>query len=257
MSRPLPSGDPVQLGPYRLSARLAETSAGVVYLGVDAEGRQASVAVLNRGAAGDAAARDRFRAAIEAAWPRSGRAGEGDGEAAPVVAAQPDGAAPWVATRYDADRPDRVGAERFLDSVVLRGSFGGRWNGRRRGPQFQPYWLGAGEPAVGEAVSSAPVGVVSGARRSDRPLVAAIVTLVAVLVLLGLLLLVLFACQPRVGEPPVAPPDPPSPSLSPPLVPPPTEAPRPSPSATSPSPSPSSPSPGPSDGGEGEDGGPV
>ncbi|GLZ11830.1 hypothetical protein Acsp04_20650 [Actinomadura sp. NBRC 104425] len=233
---------------------MAETSAGVVYLGVDAEGRQASVAVLNRGAAGDAAARDRFRAAIEAAWPGSGaQAGEGDGDAAPVVAAQPDGVAPWVATRYDADRPDRVGAERFLDSVLLRGSFGGRWNGRRRGPQFQPYWLGAGEPALGQ-VSAGPVGVVPG-RRSDRPLVAAIVTLVAVLGLLGLLLVVLFACQPRVSEPPVAPQDPPSPSVSPSLVPPPTEAPRPSPSATSPSPS--SPSPGPSDGGEGEDGGPV
>ncbi|GLW66377.1 hypothetical protein Arub01_46210 [Actinomadura rubrobrunea] len=249
-----------------MSARLTETSAGIVYLGVDAEGRQASVAVLNRGAAGDAAARDRFRAAIEAAWPRSGvgagavgGAGRSDGEAegedaAPVVAAQPDGPTPWVATRYDADRPDRVGAERFLDSVLLRGAFQGRWNGRRRGPQFLPYWLGAREPAV----ASGPVRFVPVPVRSDRGLIAALLTLAAVLLLLGLLMVVLFACQPRVSAPPSPPPEPPSPSVSPPVVPPPlSPRPSPSPSSPSPSPSPSGPSSGPTDGGEGEDGGPV
>ncbi|MEV4258344.1 hypothetical protein AB0J52_34755, partial [Spirillospora sp. NPDC049652] len=64
MSRPMPSGDPVRLGPFRLTARLTENAAGIVYLAVDDEGRRASVAVLSRDAAEDAAARDRFRAAI-------------------------------------------------------------------------------------------------------------------------------------------------------------------------------------------------
>lgn len=77
------------------------------------------------------------------------QAGKGDGEVAP-----------WVAARYDTDRPDRVGAERSLDSAVLRGAFVGRWSGRRQGPRFQPYW-----PGAGEATSAGPVG----ARRPDRP----------------------------------------------------------------------------------------
>ncbi|MFC6937390.1 hypothetical protein ACFQHO_48705 [Actinomadura yumaensis] len=152
MSRPLPPGDPAQLGPFRLSARLSETPAGIVYLGVDGAGRRASVAVLTRGAAGDAAARDRFRAAIAAAVPRTGREPDvGPGDPAPVVAALLEGPAPWVATSYESER---VGAERFLDSVALQGalqgSFLGRFGrgGRRHGPQFQPYWLGSGEPAL-------------------------------------------------------------------------------------------------------------
>ncbi|XVQ07540.1 hypothetical protein ACQP1W_33755 [Spirillospora sp. CA-255316] len=259
MSRPLPPGDPVRLGPYRLSARLSESTAGIVYLGVDDAGRRASVAVLNRGAAGDAAARDRFRAAITSAIPGPGRPPRlGPEDPAPVVAAQPDGPAPWVATSYDADRTERAGAERFLDSVVLAGSFRGRWKGRRRGPQFQPYWLGSGEPALERPpVAFAPVGPAV-QERPERGLVAALLTLAGILAVLALLMLLLFACQPKATEPPPPPPDPPSQPLRPPPTPPtqPRPSQSPSPVPTTPTPSPSLPTPSPSDG-EGDDGGPL
>jgi hypothetical protein len=71
---------------------LSQTPAGITYLGTDPAGRQVCVAVMTRGAAEDAAARDRFRAAIIGADP---------GHPVPVLAAEPDGPAPWVATAYD------------------------------------------------------------------------------------------------------------------------------------------------------------
>src|SRR5437868_711469 len=182
MSRPLPPSDPAQLGPYRLSARLSETPAGIVFLGVDGEGRRASVAVLNRGAAGDAAARGRFRAAINAAVPGPGGVpGVVPGGAAPVVAAQPDGPAPWVATAYEAER---AGAERFLEPVLLEGVFRGR-----RGPGFQPYWLGSGEPALDRPLERPGSGLgVVGERTPERNMVAAVLSLAAVLLVLALLM---------------------------------------------------------------------
>jgi hypothetical protein len=251
MSRPLPPGDPDHLGPYRLSARLAETPAGIVYLGEDHAGGRASVAVLNRGAAADAAARDRFRAAITAALPGPGRPPEFSPEGpAPVVAAQPQGPAPWVAVLYDVDRPDREGAERFLDSVLLEGAFRGRWTvGRRRGPQFQPYWLGADTPALERP--PAPQPPPAPPERQERGLVAAILTLAAVLAVVALLMLVLFACQPEVKDPPPQPPEPtgqttvPSPTPR-------SSTPRPTPSPTTPSPPPGTPPPD-----DGGGGGPV
>ncbi|SFO77472.1 hypothetical protein SAMN04489713_109241 [Actinomadura madurae] len=251
MSRPLPPGDPAQLGPFRLSARLSESAAGIVFLGVDGEGRRASVAVLNQGAAGDAAARDRFRAAINAAVPGPGRPVGDAGGAAPVVAAQPDGPAPWVATLYESDR---AGAERFLEPVVFQGSGRAWWGGRRRGPQFQPYWLGSGEPALERP---RPVGVPGpvGERPPERNLVAAVLALAAVLAVLALLMGLLFACQPAAEEPPPPPPEP-TPTFQQP-----SRSPTPSPTSPTPSPSqppssPGTPSPSPSGTG-GDDGAPL
>lgn len=214
MSRPLPHGDPTHLGPFQVTARLSETPAGITFLGVDGQGRQVSVAVLTRAAAGDAAARDRFRAAIVGA----------DRDAtAPVVAAEPDGPTPWVATVHE---PNAPGAERFLDPVLLTGASRGRWAGRLRGPQFQPYWMGSGsrEPAVAAPPSYGPAGDAD--RPVERGLVAAILMLAALLAVLLLLLSMLFACQP---EPP-----PPSPTFFP------------SPTFEQPTPSPVEPTPSPS-----------
>ncbi|MCP2343294.1 hypothetical protein [Actinomadura rupiterrae] len=298
MSRPLPSGDPVRLGPFRLTARLTETAAGIVYLAVDDDGRRASLAVLSRDAAEDAAARDRFRAAILAALPSPehgrtpgrpysrtpgpssgtpagqtpppgvpggsgapgapgaagvpggggtgpgvpgaaastltetgtgtgqdagagqgrpqfaapdgipGADGPGGGGVAEVLAAQPDGPAPWVATAYDGRS---TGAERFLEPVVPHGALRGRWGGiRRRGPLFQPYWSGNGEPALAPrpgtgAGAAAPLPV---EQPPERSLVAAILTLAGVLAVLAVLLVVLFACQPDVKNPPPQPSEP-------------------------------------------------
>ncbi|WP_433461353.1 hypothetical protein [Spirillospora sp. CA-128828] len=252
MSRPLPPGDPAQLGPFRLSARLSESAAGIVFLGVDGAGRRASVAVLNRGAAGDAAARDRFRAAINAAVPAPGRpVGDAQaGGAAPVVAAQPDGPAPWVATLYEADR---AGAERFLEPVLFQGAERAWWGGRRRGPQFQPYWLGSGEPALEQPRPPGVPGPV-GEGPPERNLVAAVVGLAVALLLVALLMGVLFACEPVAKEPPPPPPEP-TPSSRVPSQPPVPTTPSPSPSQP-PSSSPGSPSPSPSGSG-GDDGAPL
>src|SRR5690606_37654127 len=97
---------------------------------------------------------------------------------APVVAAQPDGSTPWVATAYEADRP---GAERFLEPGMFRGPGRSWWGGRRRGPQFQPYWLGSGEPALERP--GPPPGPVPPGREGppERSLVAVILGLVALL----------------------------------------------------------------------------
>jgi hypothetical protein len=217
MSRSLPAEDPTRLGPYELSGRLAETTAGIVYSGIDPHGRQISLAVLNQGAAEDAAARDRFRAAILAeplyTDPPSGTAA--------IVGAEPEGPTPWVATLYE---PGARGAERFLASVVLDGQHRPTPATRRRGPLFQPYWLGSRDPALTQIRSLRDPA-------RDRGIIATILTVAALLVLVALLLLLLFACQPTQPTPPPPSPSPasPTPSRS-------TQSPSPTPSPRSPSP---------------------
>jgi hypothetical protein len=191
MSSPLPYGDPARLGPFQLTARLGETPAGITYLGIDPAGRQVSVAVMTRGAAEDAAARDRFRAAI---------LGAGRGGPAPVVAAEPDGPAPWVATAYE---PGGPGAERFLDPVLLGATSGGPPAEGHRGPQFRPYWFGSREPAVAVPDKVPAGGPAPDDGRLRRGLVATILSLVAVLALLLVLMSLLYACRPMAVPPPV------------------------------------------------------
>lgn len=259
MSRPLPDGDPTQVGPFRLTARLEESAAGVVYLAVDEGGRSVSLAVLTKGAAEDAAARDRFSAAVRAAMPSQGVPGVPLSVWAPaearrpegeprVVAAQPDGSAPWVAVGYE---PGRPGAGRFLDAVLFTGSFRDRWVGGRRGPQFQPYWAGSRELAAVATAAPRTAGEAGpvGPGPVPRSLASAVVGLAGMLVILAVLLAVLFACRPVAKEPPPPPPTdvPSSREVSP----------RPSPSRT-PSPSPSrSLSPRPSPSGSPDEGAPA
>ncbi|MFC6404632.1 hypothetical protein [Planobispora longispora] len=151
MATPLQYGDPPLLGPFVLQARLRVGPAGLVYLGQGPDGRAVSVAVLTKGAAQDPAARDRFVTAIrEAAAGRNGvrgwmtrasRSRTAVIDAAPQVLAMGGGTAPWVATPYE---PDRVGAERFLEPVLVRGTL----IGERHGPDFAPHWLGDRMPAL-------------------------------------------------------------------------------------------------------------
>jgi hypothetical protein len=219
MSRSVPTQDPSRLGPFQLSGRLAETPAGIVYGGVDPHGRQISLAVLNQGAAQDAAARDRFRAAILAEPLYT----DPPADTAAIVGAEPEGPTPWVATLRE---PGTRGAERFLAAVVLDGWPAPRVSPatRRRGPLFQPHWLGSRDPALSPAVGGRDPA-------RDRRAIAAIMTVAALLVLVALLLLLLFACQPAATPPPPPPPSPVSPTPS-----------RSTPSG-SPSPTPRSPSP--------------
>jgi hypothetical protein len=214
MPSPLQPDDPTRLGPFRLTARLHESAAGIVYLGTDVSGRQVSVALLTTAAAGDAAARDRFRSAITGAG-RTARPGD-----APIVAAQPDGATPWVATSH---QEGQAGAERFFEAVMLRRGLGPAL--RRRGPQFQPYWAsGASGPAVQGAAGS------GGRVAETRTLAYSVLSLAALLLVLAALAVVLFQCEPKLPDPP--PPTPPPIETIP-------ATPAPAPSSSSPSPVPS------------------
>ncbi|MBB2913690.1 hypothetical protein FHS43_004999 [Streptosporangium becharense] len=159
MATPLQFGDPPQLGPFLLQARLRVGPAGLVYLGRAPDGRAVSVAVLTKGAALDPAARDRFVTGVrEATAGRSGvrgwvaRATRGRTavvDATPQVLAMDGGSAPWVVTPYE---PGRAGAERFLEPVLVSGTL----IGERHGPDFAPHWVGDRSPALPAPPAPAP-----------------------------------------------------------------------------------------------------
>ncbi|WP_245646679.1 hypothetical protein [Microtetraspora niveoalba] len=212
MATPLQYGDPPRLGPFVLQARLLTAPAGLVYLGQGPDGRVVSVAVLTRGAALDAAARDRFVTAITDAERHAGRRG------APAVLAMDGGPAPWVAVPY---APGGVGAERFLEPVMVSGML----LGDRNGPDFVPFWLGDRDPALPAPAPPGPPPVAT--RRSVGLAAALLATLVTLMVVMMLLLLF----RPEGDQQPSRP------------LPPPVVVPTPPPTPASPRPGDQSPTP--------------
>ncbi|MFC4007036.1 hypothetical protein ACFOY2_07390 [Nonomuraea purpurea] len=229
VASPLQYGDPPRLGPYVVQARLQTAPAGFVYLGQAPDGRAVSLAVLTRGAALDAAARERFLAAArEAVGERSGvrawlgRAGRSRGsviEGAPEVLDLADGPAPWVAVPY---LPGRPGAERFLEPVMVGGTF----IGEAHGPDFVPYWLTDRAPAL-----PSPARRRNPATETRKRVLMAALALVLLLMLVTAILLLLLLGrresepQPRQLPPTVFVPTPPPTPQSP--------EPQPSPSVSS------------------------
>ncbi|WP_237110469.1 hypothetical protein [Nonomuraea sp. MG754425] len=214
VASPLQYGDPPRLGPYVVQARLHTAPAGFVYLGQAPDGRAVSLAVLTRGAAFDAAARDRFITAVREAgsrdrqgrrgWlARPGRARGAVLEGAPEVLAFTGGGAPWVAVPY---APGRPGAERFLEPVMVGGTF----IGAAHGPDFVPYWLTDRAPALpGPARQRRPL-----TETRKRVLLAALALVLLLLLVTSILLLLLFGRgdsepQPRQLPPTVFVPTPP------------------------------------------------
>lgn len=114
--RPLGTGDPIRLGPYRLLGVLGEGGMGKVYVGQDHAGTVAAVKVLRPELAHDTGLAQRFvREALAAAAVRS------PGVAA-VLGAQTEGGRPWIATEFLAGPTldqvvDRLGP---LDDAALR-----------------------------------------------------------------------------------------------------------------------------------------
>ncbi|MEU5536541.1 PQQ-binding-like beta-propeller repeat protein [Streptomyces sp. NPDC020362] len=114
--RPLGTGDPIRLGPYRLLGVLGEGGMGKVYVGQDHAGTVAAVKVLRPELAHDTGLAQRFvREALAAAAVSS------PGVAA-VLGAQTEGGRPWIATEFLAGPTldqivDRLGA---LDDAGLR-----------------------------------------------------------------------------------------------------------------------------------------
>jgi outer membrane protein assembly factor BamB len=92
--KPLGTGDPIRLGPYRLLGVLGEGGMGKVYVGQDHAGTVAAVKVLRPELAHDTGLAQRFvREALAAAAVRS------PGVAA-VLGAQTEGGRPWIATEF-------------------------------------------------------------------------------------------------------------------------------------------------------------
>jgi serine/threonine protein kinase len=105
---PLTYDDPVQLGAYRLTARLGSGGMGTVYLARSAGGRTVALKTMHAGIAADADFRSRFRLEIDAARIIGGHHG------ATVVNADPLAETPWLATEYVLGPP-------LDDAVTLSG----------------------------------------------------------------------------------------------------------------------------------------
>jgi eukaryotic-like serine/threonine-protein kinase len=94
MWRDLQPDDPGQIGPYRLRAVLGAGGMGRVFLGASAEGQLAAVKVIRADLATDPEFRARFRREVTVARKVSGRF------TVPLIGADADGPAPWLATAY-------------------------------------------------------------------------------------------------------------------------------------------------------------
>ncbi|OII59788.1 hypothetical protein BJP40_12655 [Streptomyces sp. CC53] len=90
----LGAGDPREVGPYRLLARLGAGGMGAVYLGRSSGGRTVAVKVVRPDLALDGPFRERFQREVAAARLVSGAF------TAPVVDADTDAEVPWMATAF-------------------------------------------------------------------------------------------------------------------------------------------------------------
>ncbi|WAP58664.1 serine/threonine-protein kinase [Streptomyces sp. S465] len=113
---PLGTGDPLRLGPYRLTGVLGAGGMGQVYLGRDSEGRTAAVKVLRPELAHDPQMARRFLREAHAA-----QAVRGEGVAR-VLAARTEGGRPWIATEFLAGPTLDQAVERYgaLDEPAVR-----------------------------------------------------------------------------------------------------------------------------------------
>ncbi|MFE3905164.1 PQQ-binding-like beta-propeller repeat protein [Streptomyces sp. NPDC059153] len=92
--KPLESGDPIRLGPYRILAVLGEGGMGKVYVGQDGEGHAAAVKVLHPHLAHDEKLTQRFVREAQMARAVTG------GAVAGVLDARMEGGRPWIATEF-------------------------------------------------------------------------------------------------------------------------------------------------------------
>ncbi|WP_244950219.1 ABC transporter substrate-binding protein [Streptomyces griseofuscus] len=92
--RPLTAQDPVSVGGHRLLARIGAGGMGVVHLARSEGGALAALKVIRAEHAADPGFRARFRREAQAAARVDGR------WTAPVTAADPEAAEPWIATAF-------------------------------------------------------------------------------------------------------------------------------------------------------------
>ncbi|MEV6396457.1 protein kinase [Streptomyces sp. NPDC051907] len=116
MLSPLTHDDPVQIGAYRLLARLGSGGMGTVYLARSGGGRTVALKTMHARIATDPAFRTRFRLETDAARIIGGHHG------ATVVDADPLADTPWLATDYVLGPPldDAVALSGPLPETTIR-----------------------------------------------------------------------------------------------------------------------------------------
>ncbi|MGW8397523.1 protein kinase domain-containing protein [Streptomyces lydicus] len=92
--KPLGTGDPLRLGPYRLLGVLGEGGMGKVYVGQDGEGTVAAVKVLRPELTGEANLARRFVREAQAATAVTSKG------VARVLGTDTEGGRPWIATEF-------------------------------------------------------------------------------------------------------------------------------------------------------------
>ncbi|MFG3116720.1 serine/threonine-protein kinase [Streptomyces sp. NPDC048197] len=92
--KPLGTGDPLRLGPYRLLGVLGEGGMGKVYVGQDTEGTVAAVKVLRPELTGEENLARRFVREAQAATAVTGKG------VARVLGTETKGGRPWIATEF-------------------------------------------------------------------------------------------------------------------------------------------------------------
>ncbi|MEU4085244.1 serine/threonine-protein kinase [Streptomyces aureus] len=91
---PVRPGDPGRIGPYRIVGRLGTGGMGTVHAGLDPQGLRVAVKVIHPAQADDAEFRARFKREVEVTRRVTGPC------LVPLLAADADAAAPWLATVY-------------------------------------------------------------------------------------------------------------------------------------------------------------
>ncbi|MGW6953023.1 serine/threonine-protein kinase [Streptomyces xanthophaeus] len=92
--RPALPGDPARIGPYRIIGRLGAGGMGTVHAALDAGGQRVAVKVIRTAQAEDPEFRARFRREVQLSARVTGPC------LVPLLAADPDAPAPWLATAY-------------------------------------------------------------------------------------------------------------------------------------------------------------
>ncbi|MET7762935.1 serine/threonine-protein kinase [Streptomyces sp. NPDC005393] len=92
--QPARPGDPARIGPYRIVGRLGEGGMGTVHAALAPEGLRVAVKVIHPARAEDPEFRARFRREVELSARVTGP------YLIPLLSAEPDAAAPWLATAY-------------------------------------------------------------------------------------------------------------------------------------------------------------